>query len=107
MRRRRVPARIIGELVGMEGEFSSPVIRDGQFFVEATVPAANAFDFPVKLASMSGGHGVLTSAMCGYRACPPGFVQTTPRRGVDRSTARNIFYGRAMQSGSSATSYKG
>ncbi len=75
--------KIIGELVGMEGEFSSPVIRDGQFFVEATVPAANAFDFPVKLASMSGGHGVLTSALCGYRACPPGFVQTTPRRGVD------------------------
>ncbi len=75
--------KVIGEIVNAEGEFDSPVIEKGRFIVEAQVPAAKSLDLPAKLAAMSGGRGVMTSTLSGYRACPPGFVMTTPRRGVD------------------------
>lgn len=75
--------KVIGEIVNAEGEFDSPVIEKGRFTVEAQVPAAKSLDLPAKLAAISGGRGVMTSTLSGYRACPPGFVMTTPRRGVD------------------------
>ena len=75
--------KVIGEIVNAEGEFDSPVIEKGRFIVEAQVPAAKSLDLPAKLAAISGGRGVMTSTLSGYRACPPGFVMTTPRRGVD------------------------
>ena len=75
--------KVIGEIVNAEGEFDSPVIEKGRFTVEAQVPAAKSLDLPTKLAAISGGRGVMTSTLSGYRACPPGFVMTTPRRGVD------------------------
>lgn len=63
--------KVIGEIVNAEGEFDSPVIEKGRFIVEAQVPAAKSLDLPAKLAAISGGRGVMTSTLSGYRACRP------------------------------------
>ena len=75
--------KIIGEIVNVGGELDTPVLKDGQFSIQAVVPAARALNLPVQIASVSGGRAVLASSLCGYRACPPEFHAETPRRGVN------------------------
>jgi len=75
--------RIIGELIAMRGTFDSPVIHDGMASFEARVPMATSLDFPVRLATMTGGRAILRTRFDGYEPCPPGEGTDNPRRGLD------------------------
>ena len=75
--------RILGDIVQMRGTFESPTINKGVFTVEGTVPAATSLDYPIKLGSISGGRGTLTTRFAGYSECPLELGATTPRRGVN------------------------
>lgn len=75
--------KITGDIVMMRGEFDTPVIRNGKMTVEANLPVADSMDYPTRLASSTGGKGMLHSSFGFYRECPDGFMKTCKRRGVD------------------------
>ncbi len=75
--------RLIGEFLGMRGEFDSPVLRGGKAHIEALLPVATSVDFPVRLASLSSGRAQLRTAFAGYRDCPLELGAKAKRRGVD------------------------
>ena len=75
--------RIIKEILDMRGTFDSPVISKGAFTVEGRYPAASSIDFPVRLASISSGRGMLSSYFSGYEICPLELGKTTPYRGIN------------------------
>ena len=55
----------------------------GAFTLEADLPVATSLDYPIAFRSMTSGKGVYASEFIGYRDCPPGEGQETPRRGID------------------------
>lgn len=75
--------RVIGDVLHMRGEFDSPVIKDGQFTLEAVLPVSSSLEYPIDFRSMSGGRGLYTSRFYGYKECPLELGMTLPRRGVD------------------------
>jgi len=75
--------KVTGDIVMMRGEFDTPVIRNGKMTVEAHLPVADSMDYPTRLASSTGGKGVLHSSFGFYRECPEGFMKVCKRRGVD------------------------
>ncbi len=75
--------KVLSDLVQMRAEFEPPSIIHGRFMVEGILPVATSLDYPVKLRSMTGGRGVISSSYAGYQACPPDVHVDRPRRGVD------------------------
>lgn len=75
--------KIIGEVLAMRGEFEPPSIHLDSFTMEARVPVAASMDFPVWLASLTGGTANLTAGLDGYQPCPPELGRTAKRRGID------------------------
>lgn len=87
--------RIIGELVAMRAEFDSPTVQEGRFVVTGTYPVAASLDFPVRLAAMTGGQGILSTRFGGYRECEPNVKAQCARRGVDpRERSKFILWAR-------------
>jgi translation elongation factor EF-G len=92
--------RIMGDLVQMRAEFDSPVISKGSFTVTGRVPVSTSLDYPVRLSSVTGGHGVFTTRFSGYQPCPIELGATAPRRGVNPlDRAKYILYARNALSG--------
>ena len=75
--------RVIGDILAMRGEFDSPVVTRDTFTLEAVLPVATSLDYPVTFRSLTSGKGSYSSRFAGYRECPPGCGEDTPRRGVD------------------------
>ncbi|MCI8443134.1 MAG: TetM/TetW/TetO/TetS family tetracycline resistance ribosomal protection protein [Provencibacterium sp.] len=75
--------RILGDMVEMRGEYDSPLIRDGRFFLDARVPVASSLDYPVRLAALSSGQAVLSTRFDSYQPCPPGAGKAARRYGVN------------------------
>lgn len=75
--------KILGDITQMRGEFDTPVIYGGNMTVEALVPAASCMEYPIRLASLTGGRGRFQSELEGWRDCPLELGKTTPHRGVD------------------------
>ena len=75
--------KVLGQILDMRGEFDSPVIREGQFTLEAVLPVATSLEYPVTFRSLTSGRGMYSSQFEGYRPCPPGVKAFIPRRGVD------------------------
>lgn len=75
--------KVLGQILGMRGEFSPPVIEDGAFTLEAVVPLRDSMDYPVTFRSLTSGHGSYHMEFDSYRPCEKGFIETLPRRGVD------------------------
>ncbi|MBE6935302.1 MAG: TetM/TetW/TetO/TetS family tetracycline resistance ribosomal protection protein [Ruminococcaceae bacterium] len=74
--------KVIGDITGMRGEFDVPVITGGMFHLECSLPVATSLDYPVRLASLTGGRSTFFSRFDGYRDCPEGLGQNAPYRGV-------------------------
>lgn len=75
--------KVLGQVIGMRGEFESPSIEDGIFTMEAVLPLRDSMDYPVTFRSMTSGRGTYTMEFDSYRPCEKGFLETLPRRGVD------------------------
>jgi ribosomal protection tetracycline resistance protein len=87
--------RILNDLVQMRGTFDSPLILNGAFNVEGIVPAATSMDYHIRLASMTGGRGTITTTFSGYRECSIENGATAPRKGVNPlDRAKYILYAR-------------
>ncbi|MBR5867870.1 MAG: TetM/TetW/TetO/TetS family tetracycline resistance ribosomal protection protein [Clostridia bacterium] len=87
--------KILGDITQMRGEFDTPVVNRGVMTVEASIPAATSMEYPIRLASLTGGRGLFRSELEGWRDCPLELGKTTPHRGVDpRDRSKWILYKR-------------
>ena len=75
--------KIIGDVIAMRGEFDNPVISGGKFMLDCTLPVATSMDYPVRLASLTSGRGIMKTEFCGYKECPLELGKTTERRGIN------------------------
>ena len=77
--------RVMSEIVSMRGETKETQLtdKDGEMLLIAEIPARTSMDFPVRLAALTGGRGLLTSRVCGYRECPTESGAICPRTGVN------------------------
>lgn len=75
--------KILSDLVQMRAEFEPPSILQGRFMVEGILPVATSLEYPVKLRSMTGGRGIMSSSFARYQECPSDVHVIRPRRGVD------------------------
>ncbi len=75
--------KIFSEIIKMNGEYESPVIRSGLVTVEAIVPVATSMNFPERLATMTSGKAVLSQSFHGYRECHDNIEHINPRYGVN------------------------
>lgn len=75
--------RVLSDLATMRATFDNPVVADSRFTVEGTIPVATSLDYPVRLASMSGGRGAISTRFAGYEPCPPETGKPRQRRGVN------------------------
>ncbi len=74
--------RITSDLSHRRASFGSPEIVGERFILTGKIPAATSLDYPVQLASRSGGKAKITTRLCGYEPCRPEQGQTTPFRGI-------------------------
>lgn len=75
--------KIIGDLIAMRGQFDSPVISSGSCHIKALVPVAASLDYSVRLASLTGGRGLLSTRFSGYQECPIELGSVAKRLGVN------------------------
>ncbi|MDI9470646.1 MAG: hypothetical protein QM296_10625 [Bacillota bacterium] len=80
-------SRVIGELLGRRGTITRDELEGegalARRCLEGRLPVATGLDFPVVLARLSGGRGLLELVHDGYEPCPPGESHVSPYRGVD------------------------
>lgn len=87
--------KIVGEILAMRGSFEAPAVKRGSFMMEGLLPLATSMDFPMRLASITGGRGVFSVMGTRYMQCPPGEGAETPYRGVSPlDRAKYILYKR-------------
>lgn len=87
--------KLIGEIMAMRGTFDSPVIKKGNFIMEGLLPLATSMDFPLRLSSLTGGRGILSTSAAGYAPAPPGEGFELPYRGISPlDRAKYILYKR-------------
>ncbi|MEG2183687.1 MAG: TetM/TetW/TetO/TetS family tetracycline resistance ribosomal protection protein [Cloacibacillus sp.] len=87
--------KLIGEIIAMRGLFDTPSVRKGTFTIEGLIPLASSMDFPIRLASLTGGRGAWSAAGAGYAPAPPGEGAAVPYRGVSPlDRAKYILYKR-------------
>ncbi len=94
-----VPTHLFGQVISdvtlMRGESDDPVIRETRCVIPCRLPVATSLDYPVRLASLSGGRAVFSTRFAGYRACPLELGATTERRGINPlDRAKWILYAR-------------
>ena len=51
--------------------------------ISAFIPAAECYDYSIKLASFTSGRAMMSTRLKEYRKCPPGLGESTPRRSVN------------------------
>ncbi len=90
--------RVMSEIVAMRGETLETMLseQEGDMTLIARVPARTSMDFPTRLAALTGGRGLLTARVCGYRECPISEGAVCPRAGVNPlDTAKYILAARS------------
>lgn len=75
--------KVMGDLIQMRGRFDSPVVAGGRFTLEGELPVATSLDYPVRLASLTGGRGVFSARPAGYQEAPPDVAAERKRVGVN------------------------
>ena len=92
--------KVMSEIVAMRGEtLRTETIesRDAMVLV-AEAPVRTSFDFPTRLAALTGGRGALTMRVSRYQECPE--THTCPRAGVNPlDTAKYILAARSALEG--------
>ena len=75
--------KVMSEIVAMRGETLSTENLEsrGAMVLVAEAPVRTSFDFPTRLAALSGGRGALTMRVSRYQECPE--IHECPRAGVN------------------------
>ncbi len=91
--------KAISLVTGHRGRFDTPQLEGGRFCLQALVPAAETFDFPVELAAATAGNGMCSSRFSHYEDCPPGIGSVRERITPDPlDRARFILWARSALS---------
>jgi len=86
---------IAGDLTKMRAEFGNPEFENGKVILKGKVPVATSMDYPIKLASLTGGKGKISTQFDSYRECALEHGKTTPYRGISPlDTAKYILHAR-------------
>jgi ribosomal protection tetracycline resistance protein len=86
---------IAGDITQMRGTFSAPTIENGKFILKGKLPLASSLDYPVKLASRSGGKASIHTALSHYQACDNNLGVERAYRGISPlDTAKYILKAR-------------
>lgn len=83
--------KMISRIVNMRGQLDAeppedaPDQADSEFrrLLTGRVPAAESMDFPVYVAQVTGGRGILTMTFADYQPCPEGVGESTEYRGIN------------------------
>jgi ribosomal protection tetracycline resistance protein len=75
--------KVMNDLIQMRATFDVPVTIKNRLTVEGILPVATSLDYAVKLGSLTGGRGTMTTFFAGYQPCPSDFQISRPRRGVN------------------------
>ncbi len=73
---------VTSDIINMRGTFESPIIQNGKFTLEGTMPVASSMDYPVKLSSRSGGRAKIKTRFHSYIECADEFGVTKPFKGI-------------------------
>ncbi|MFK5857347.1 MAG: TetM/TetW/TetO/TetS family tetracycline resistance ribosomal protection protein [Bacteroidota bacterium] len=73
---------ITSDIINMRGTFESPIIQNGKFTLEGTMPVASSMDYPVKLSSRSGGRAKIKTRFHSYNVCADEYGVTKPFKGI-------------------------
>ncbi len=86
---------IASDLTKMRAEFGNPQFENGKVILEGKVPVATSMDYPIKLASVTGGKGKISTQFDSYRECALEHGKTIPYRGISPlDTAKYILHAR-------------
>lgn len=91
---------ITSDLSQRRATLAGPDVQGERFELTGRIPAATSLDYPVALASRSGGKAKIFTRLVGYEPCPDELGRTTPYRGIsplDRS--KYILAGRGGMTG--------
>ncbi len=82
-----IPASLLGQILSditvMRGEFDNPVMGETRCTVACYLPVSTTLNYPVRLASLSGGRAIYSARFGGYRVCPVELGATAARRGIN------------------------
>ena len=73
---------ITSDIINMRGTFESPIIQNGKFTLEGTIPVASSMEYPVKLSSRSGGRAKIKTRFHSYKECSEELGVTKPFKGI-------------------------
>ena len=83
--------KVMGDLLAMRCRCDGPVAAGGRFILEGEMPVATSLEYPVRLANLTSGRGVISTRFAGYQPAPPDVKASRPRIGVDpRDRAKYI-----------------
>lgn len=93
------PEEILGtiasDLTKMRASFANPEFENGKVILSGKVPAATSMDYPIKLASISGGKAKISTKFDSYQECALENGKTIPYRGISPlDTAKYILHAR-------------
>ena len=75
--------KVLGDLLAMRAEFDGPVVAGGRFTVAGSMPVATSLEYPIRLASLTSGRGIISVRFDGYRPAPPDVKASRERIGVN------------------------
>ncbi|MDA3912215.1 MAG: TetM/TetW/TetO/TetS family tetracycline resistance ribosomal protection protein [Bacteroidales bacterium] len=86
---------IAGDITQMRGSFDAPEIENGKIILKGKFPLASSLDYPVKLASRSGGKASIHTNLSHYQACDENLGEIRSYRGISPlDTAKYILKAR-------------
>ncbi|HZW48757.1 MAG TPA: GTP-binding protein, partial [Bacillota bacterium] len=74
--------KIVGDIMKMRGRFRGPYIFDGQFRLEAEIPAATSMNYQLTLSRLTDGRCRMTSCFYAYEPCSLVDGKITDRIGI-------------------------
>ncbi|MCP4545194.1 MAG: TetM/TetW/TetO/TetS family tetracycline resistance ribosomal protection protein [bacterium] len=73
---------ITSDLISMRATFGNPDFEQGKFVLTGMIPAATSLEYPIKLASRSGGKAKIATRLSSYEPCTLEQGRTSAYRGI-------------------------
>lgn len=75
--------RVMSDVVSMRGEVLDNTHEGDRVILNALIPVQSSLNYPITLASFTGGRGTMSVQLHGYKECPMELGCTAKRRSVD------------------------
>ena len=74
--------KVTSDVIHMRGSVEAPEMGVGQFVLRGRFPLATAMDYAIRLSSLTGGRGALSTRYDGYEPCPDELGVSREHRGI-------------------------